>query len=671
MCGITAIMGLDEERENRKNEIERMSSMLAHRGPDGWGTYISENIALGHTRLSIIDMTSGNQPMMTDKSVIAYNGEVYNYLEIRNELVKKGVCFNTKSDTEVVLKAFEYYGNDAFKKFNGQFAFIIWNKIEKKMVIARDRYGIRPLYILKYRNRYYFSSEMKAFDVLEGYNRTFNIQNLYEHALLWNSIDDNTVFNDIRILPAGTFEIYKDGESPLNFRYYEIGESNSGSPVDFMEAKDEFEALLQDSVKLRLRSDVPVACYLSGGIDSSVITHLTAEIMGERFKTFSVAFDDKDYDESEYQRELVNYINSDHYELKIDYDLINNNFMDAVYHTERPIFRTAPIPLFLLAKAVNNSDIKVVLTGEAADEILYGYDSFKELMLLALWRKEPLSKEIDIVLKNLYPHLSHFSDSKQFKFIKMYYEGFVNDYDNELAGLNIRTTNNKIITNYLNRDHGVKYDKDKLVDKIRKILPNNFHSWTILQKNQFLEMKSLLSGYLLSSQGDRMSLAHSVEGRYPFLDHRIVEKVFYYKDSFKLNKLFQKYLLKETFKEKIPTSIINRPKLPYQAPDLKSFFRNGKPTDNAGYFLSNKIISDYGIFDEKIVSRLLNKFKIRTLDQIGYRDNMVITFILSTQIVKYWINNPQIISLDNKIKKVEIVDYPENSISNSNLKRNV
>jgi asparagine synthase (glutamine-hydrolysing) len=240
----------------------------------------------------------------------------------------------------------------------------------------------------------------------------------------------------------------------------------------------------------------------------------------------------------------------------------------------------------------------------------------------------------------------------------MYYEGFVDDYDNDLTGLNIRIGNNKIITNYLHKEHNIKFNKDELLEKIKKILPDNFKSWTLLQKNQFLEMKSLLSGYLLSSQGDRMSLAHSIEGRYPFLDHRIVEKTFYYKDSFKLYNLSQKYLLKKAFSNKIPESIINRPKLPYQAPDLKSFLRNGKPTENTEYFLSKEMLNKYGIFDEKFVARLLYKYKNKSREQVGYRDNMIITFLLSAQIAKFWIDNPQIHTLDMKRKNVEVSDYP-------------
>lgn len=657
MCGIAGILSLKTDPYFQERSIKKMISTLEHRGPDGWGIYITQNVALGHTRLSIIDLVGGNQPMISDRYVIAYNGEVYNYIELRKDLINRGFHFNTTSDTEVILRAFEYFGTDCFHRFNGQFALLLWDKKEKRLVLARDRYGIRPLYILEHKDSYYFASEMKAFDIIEGHQREFNNQTLFEHALFWNTIGDDTVFENIRSLPAGTFEVYKTGEKPRNYRYYEIGESQGRSPNEDA-AMEEFSELLKDSVSLRLRSDVPVACYLSGGIDSSVITYLTALNKKEKFKTFSVAFEDKDFDESIYQKEMVSKINSDHFELKVNYDLLDENFFDAVYHFERPVFRTAPTPLFLLSKEVQARGIKVVLTGEAADEILYGYDSFKELKLLEFWSREPGSVLRPLLIKKLYPHLKHYSNPKQFGLIQIYYESFLNDFNNELAGLNMRTHNNKVLSNYFVKDVKIAFDKEKILERIRNILPDNFYSWSLLQRNQFLEMKSLLSGYLLSSQGDRMSLAHGVEGRYPFLDHRIVEKLFYYDDQFKLKVFSQKHLLRESYKDAIPASIINRPKMPYQAPDLKAFFKGGTLSDLAAYFLSKEMLNKFGIFDDKIVGRFLRKYDRGIPEAIGYRDNMLITFILSSQMVNHWIRNPRLHTLDERLKNVEVIDAP-------------
>jgi asparagine synthase (glutamine-hydrolysing) len=665
MCGILGILGFEPHEANRTKEIMEMTSTLQHRGPDGFGYYISPDIALGQTRLSIIDLSTGDQPFTTEKSIMVYNGEVYNYIEIRKELEQHGVHFKSTSDTEVIIRAYEFYGEQCLTKFNGQFSFLIWNREKKELFAARDRFGIRPLYILNHNGNFYFSSELKAFDTIQKFNRQFDIDNLFEHALFWNTTGDATVFKNIRSLPGGSYIRFKNGQVVCEKKYYEIGGNNSSTAKTYQEAKDEFNGLLDDAVKLRLRSDVPVGAYLSGGIDSSVITYLIHKNKPDRLKTFSITFENKEFDESEYQKEMIKKINSDHVFLNITSEKIDNALPLAVYHAERPIFRTAAVPLFLLSEKVKENNIKVVLTGEGADELLYGYDSYKELKMLKFWSKFPGSKYRPLLIKKLYPHLNHYNNNEMYGLMKMYYEGFLNDFENPLASLNIRMHNNKAIENYFNKDFNISFQKDSIISKVQQTLPSNYDKWDIYQKNQFLEMKTLLSGYLLSSQGDRMSLAHSIEGRYPFLDHRIVDSLFYMNDEFKMKGLSQKHLLRDSFSEKVPDSIINRPKKPYIAPDLSSFFRDGKPTENTSFFLNDSIVKDYGIWDPKYVARFLNKFKNGVPENVGYRDNMLVCFMLSTQIVQYWINNPIKYTLCEKDFKIKINDYKTANYENN------
>lgn len=658
MCGITGIFPAKYNSSVLKNTIGNMTAALEHRGPDGWGTYISDLVGLGHRRLSIIDLSGGDQPICTDNYVIVFNGEIYNYLELREELEKSGHKFITNSDTEVALRVFEQFGENAFTRFNGQFAMLIWDKKKKKLTAARDRYGIRPLYILKYNSSYFFASEVKSFKQIPGFKLNFNFENLFEHALLWNTLGDSTVYQNIRTVESGTYEIYsEDGNPPRIKRFYEIGESYNADKtkiISFEEAREEFTELLSDSIRLRLRSDVPVANYLSGGLDSSVVTYLTYKIKKEKFKIFSIRFNDKDFDESLYQDEMTKHILSKHSSVIMDYKTISEKLYDTIKHTERPVFRTAPVPMFCLSKLVRSNNIKVVLTGEAADEILYGYDSYKELRLLELMSNNAEKTAIDSFISMLYPHLHHYKDKKRIGFLKMYYEDLVPYYDNELVSLNIRLNNNSVIKNYFNKDFNIEFDRNKVLERVRSILPENYKSFTLLQKNQFLEMKTLLSGYLLSSQGDRMSLSHGVEGRYPFLDHKIVETLFNYPDEYKLKGLSQKYILKETFKGKIPGSIIKRPKLPYMAPDLKSFFKNGKLVDSINEFLSDSSINTHGIFNNKFIKRLIRKYEDRPIDKIGYRDNMLMTFIISTQMIDYMNKQKDDYELEQKNNKVDI-----------------
>ncbi len=657
MCGIAGIFNSRGDEGLQEQLIRRMLGAIRHRGPDEWGVYLSPRVTLGSARLSIVDLAEGHQPMTSERYVIAYNGEIYNYIELRKDLENSGVVFKTQSDTEVILKCFEAYGEESFRKFNGQFALLIWDKKNKQLIAARDRFGVRPLYVLHLNSRFYFASEMKSFDTLEGYRRVFDVGNLYQHALLWNTWGDRTVFQGIRSVQAGTYEIYKPEASPVAHRYYEIGESQeSDLPKDLETATAEFMELLEDAVRLRLRSDVPVANYLSGGIDSSVVTYLTAKINRARFKTYSIGFADSDFDETPFQREMVDRVGSEHQAIQVNYRAIDENFLDALYYTERPLFRTAPVPLYLLSKEVNRDGIKVVLTGEGADEVLYGYDSYKELKLLEFWSRHPESSTRAHLIRKLYPHLSHYADPKQFGFMRMYYEGFLKNFDNDLVGLNIRVHNNSAIHRFFNQDHHVGDVEKTLLAELQAGLPANFSSWSLLQKNQFLEMRTLLSGYLLSSQGDRMSMAHSVEGRYPFLDHRLVERVFYYPDRMKLCGFSQKHILRRAFRGQIPEGIIQRPKLPYQAPDLKSFYHTGVLSETAAHFLSEQSLKQYGIFNETEVAKFLRKFSRGVPERIGYRDNMFFTFILSCQMIASHTVSPRDVKLDEHRRTVILRD---------------
>lgn len=657
MCGIVGIHSNSLEIKTSKQLLMNMTSSLQHRGPDNWGYYASSQTMFGHTRLSIVDLSAGHQPMRIQDHIIAYNGEIYNYIELRKELEAAGVKFLTNSDTEVFLRAFIHYREKCFEKLNGQFAALIWNRKKKELTIVRDRYGIRPLYYLEFQNQYYFASEMKAFDQISGFERSYNAQQLFNHGLLWNTCGSNTVYNDIDSLPGGSFAVFRDGKKIKAERYYELGRNYTEEKRSYTDVEEEFRYLMDDAVKLRLRSDVPVGAYLSGGIDSSVILSLISKHTSNSYKSFSIAFEDKEYDESVFQKEMVNTIRTEHHTERITYDKIDETFPEVIYHTERPVFRTAPTPLFLLSSMVKKNDIKVVLTGEGADEILWGYDSFKEVRLLEFWNKYPDSKIRPLLIKRLYPHLNHYSDERKFGLMKMFYEDFLNEINNDLASGNIRTHNNKILKNYFDKRHNLEFNKSALLDEYNLDKPGTFNNWNSLQKNQHLEMRSLLAGYLLSSQGDRMSLAHGVEGRYPFLDHRVVDMLFKVNSDFKLRGLNQKFLLKKGFANDIPESIINRPKRPYMSPDLKSFCRNGKLTENASFFLDNKLIVDYQIFNPKWIQRFLMKFKDGVPENIGYRDNMIITFILSAQIAQYWAKNPRSFHLPEELLTVAINDF--------------
>lgn len=658
MCGVVGILK-NESGVALKKEVESLLPYIEHRGPDAWGSYAAPGIGLGHTRLSIIDINHGHQPMVSSYSSLSFNGEIYNYIELREELKILGATFQTDSDTEVVQRAIEHWGTDAFKRFNGQFAILYWDKRKKELLAARDRYGIRPLYYLIHNNNIYFSSELKVFDQVEGRKRHWNPQRLLEHGLLWNTLGNETVFDDIYSIEGGHYQIFSTKRIDPSKAYYILGESSQSEDLNqysFEEQSQLFREKIKESVKLRLRSDVPVGCYLSGGIDSSITSLLTKEINRKSFKSFSVTFSDPGLDESHYQKAMADSINSDHYSVNITGRDIEENFFNAAKHFERPVFRTAPTPLYLLSKKVREENVKVVLTGEAADEILFGYDTNRELLLLEKWKKGLSEDEIFEYLKQLNPHLDHYKDKQKVGFLKMYYEGFLSRFEGPLAGLCMRTSNNQILANMFNKDWNLKFDFEKISEKLSSNTPEHVKSWSLLKRNQYLEMKTLLPGYLLSAQGDRMAMANGIEGRFPFLDHNVVEWVLGLPEESKIKGYSTKYILKEAFKNDIPNEILNRPKRPYLAPDMAAFFPDGKRGILVDQFLNRDIIKNYGLYDPKMVERFIFKIEKRGLASAGYRDNMLISFLMSNQIIEYQIRNAESKKLDMSRQTINILE---------------
>ena len=656
MCGIAGILGSDLSVAERREQLAFMLGSIAHRGPDAWGTYVNSCVALGHVRLSVIDVTDGHQPLVhgrvtgrvtgreagqgaahdAGQDALSYNGEVFNHVELRRQLEGFGERFHTRSDTEVLLRALQHWGLDALPRLNGQFAFLYWDAAQRRLVAARDRYGILPLYYTSHEGRIYFASELKAFDAVPGFRRRLEPGHVLEHGLLWNTLEDRTVYAGIRSVEAGTCVLFgTPGRSApeRTLRYYRLGEgSREPVPATFDEAKGLLRQKLGDAVALRLRSDVPVGNYLSGGVDSSVIALLTDRLRTDRFRTFSIAFADPAYDESRYQAQMAARLRTEPFTLTVSDADIEQNFERAVRHGERPVFRTAPVPLLLLSRHVRESGIRVVLTGEAADEILWGYDSFKELKLLRFWARFPQSRLRPQLIRTLYPHLAHYRDSAQFGLMRMFYEGFLDTYDNALGGLNFRVHNNGILRSYMRPEHQEGMSNGALLERVRALLPPDASDLTMLQRNQILEMRTLLPGYLLSCQADRMSLANGVEGRYPFLDHELVEWAFQLPDHFKLPLLSHKHLLREAFRDDLPPEIVDRPKQPYQAPDLKAFFPGGRLCPLAQEHLDPRAIESVGLFDARMVQRFTAKFARGVPARLGYRDNMVFCFLLSTQI---------------------------------------
>jgi asparagine synthase (glutamine-hydrolysing) len=619
--------------------LRRMISTLSHRGPDADGIHVDGSVGLAHARLSIIDLQTGGQPMSaTDGRLwITFNGEIFNYVELREELVAKGHAFATRSDTEVILNAYREWGDDCVKHFNGQWSFAIWDSVERTLFASRDRMGIRPLFYTQTPNGFFFASEMKALLASGAVPAEFDAVGMDQVFTFWMSLPPRTVLKNILQLPPAHSLTVSDGEVRVH-EYWTPSFSRQAESiaVDEQEAGKQLLHLLCDATRIRLRSDVPVGAYLSGGIDSTLTTALVRRIAGDRLRSFSIAFHDKDYDESAYQLEASKFLGTQHSCVTCSSADVARVFPDVIRSAEQPIVRTAPAPMFLLSRLVHESGFKVVLTGEGADEVLGGYDIFKEAKIRRFWAHNLNSKWRPLLLKRMYPYLKDFQKQSA-ENLKHFFRVTPEDLASPLFSHLPRWELTSRLKLLFSRDFAAQIGKYDPLEELRESLPADFGSWTHLSQAQYLEAKYFLPGYLLSSQGDRMAMAHSVEGRYPFLDYRVVEFASKLPDRLKLRVLNEKYLLKQICKGMIPESILRRVKQPYRAPDSRCFFGESAP-EYVNELTTAASVSAAGVFDSHAVGALVAKFNAGKANSV--KDDMALVGVLSSQILAQEFVNP-------------------------------
>jgi asparagine synthase (glutamine-hydrolysing) len=632
MCGIAGFID-PLGRRNSENEaiLNRMLSRIQHRGPDETGLYITPKASIGNVRLSIIDLASGQQPMSSADGTkwIAYNGEVFNYIELREELISLGHKFKTKSDTEVVLHLYEEYGEKCLGKLNGQFAFAVYDEREEELFLARDRVGIRPLYYSNAGGCLVFGSEIKSVFEYPDIERKISPKGLHQVFTFWSTLTPDTVFEGIKELSPGHYLRFKKGEVKTEAYWhlkFAAGEDLFKGSID--DAAEELRYLFKDAVKLRLRADVQVAAYLSGGLDSSITTSFIKEIQPEVLNTFSIGFADKIFDETKYQQEVSKFLDTDHRSITIHDSDIPEMLSRVVWHTETPILRTSPLPMMKLSGLVRDNNIKVVITGEGADEVFGGYNIFKETVIRHFWAKYPKSKLRPLLLKKLYPYIPQIANASS-AILRMFYGYRLEDTRSPVYSHLLRWKNNSRILNHLSSEmKQYTYFPDP-VKEYGQGVKDMIEGYTSLQKAQFIETNVFMSGYLLSSQGDRMAMGNSVEGRYPFLDHRIIEFASTLPDEYKLKGLNEKYILKHMMKGKLPQSVLRRPKQAYRAPVATALMKD--KTGMVDEMLSEGRIKRTGIFNYETFGKVIEKLKKGAVP--SEVDSMTIVGILTTQIM--------------------------------------
>lgn len=559
MCGITGFNWSDSIK------ISELTETLKHRGPDDTGIFCDNNISIGQKRLSILDLSdAGHQPMFYDRKNgasskkhntelieksnigIVFNGEIYNFKEIKNELNKKDYNFTSNCDTELVLAAYTEWGTACVEKFNGMWAFCIYDKQKNTLFLSRDRLGIKPLYYYESSDKFIFASELKPFFKAKI---PFEIDNnALNHYFIFNCTpNDNSILSNVKKLQAGENIIYSLSHSKIiskkKYRTTKFGNNN----LSLQKASSQLYKLLEDSVKKRLLSDVEVGAFLSGGIDSSVIVYFMQKYV-ESLKTFSISFDYKEYNESSYARLVANKFGTKHHEIKFTAHDIKKLIDELPFYYDNPFGDSSMIPTYLVSKVASNH-VSVVLSGTGSDEIFAGYKRYKEyLTLLKLFKKPTAVKKIitglyslkDTDKANKLRELLNTKDTTTlyFKLLSDLYRGNTpyKTYLSKIDNLKAYFSQDNPINNILNLDQNLYLSEDLLVKE------------------------------------DRATMAHSLEGRVPFLDHRIVDFANSLPVNYKLKNGTSKYILKKTFENYIPQSILKRKKRGFGVP-LKHYFR--------------------------------------------------------------------------------------------------
>ena len=634
MCGVSGIIDFDTS-EVKKDILLRMLGLMNHRGPDAFGIYLEKGIGLAHARLSIIDLSGGDQPIHNEDGTIwiVYNGEVFNYPDLREDLVARGHRFYTNTDTEVLVHLYEEKGPEFLKDLNGQFGFALWDKRIGRLLLARDRLGIRPLFYYHRGRRLVFGSEVKTLFADSRIPRALNLQTLSDVFTGWTPLGNLTAFKGIHQVPPGHYALFsKRGLSihpywRLSFSHGENRERPLGEWVE------ELKSLLHDATRIRLRADVPVGAYLSGGLDSTYVTSVVKRFFNNELRTFSVSFTDGRFDEAPFQLKAVKAIGTDHRNNRCTEHDIGEVFPHVVWHAEVPLLRTAPAPLYQLAHLVRENNFKVVLTGEGSDEIFAGYDIFKEDRVRRFWARQPDSAMRPALFGKLYPDIFS-SDSKRSRvFLENFFRKGLTNTDSPVYSHFIRWENTSQLKGFFSAEMKDAVDRNgSFEERFTATLPKDFMSWNALSRAQYTEIVIFLSNYLLSSQGDRMAMAHAVEGRFPYLDHRVVEFACRVPAHYRMLGLKEKFILRKAAADLIPPELAKRPKQPYRAPISRCFLSTPQH-EYVQELLSERVIRDAGYFDFRRVRALVEKCRKKEGKLLSERENMGLVGILSTQLL--------------------------------------
>lgn len=623
MCGIAGI-ARQAPTGVTVQSLGRMAAAIRHRGPDGYGFYSGRKVGLAHVKLSVVDVGGGGQPLTNEDGqiVLASTCEVFNHPELRHELEERGHVFRTRCHAEVLVHGYEEWGPGLLQRLDGQFAFAIYDRNRETVLLARDRFGVRPLFYAQRNGDLFFGSEIKAILASGEVDSALDPRGLDEVLRFGAARPPRTPFSGIAALEPGTYGIWKDGAFWLR-HYYELDYPEaSDEPVDVIERLDE---IMLRSVGLRLRADVPVGAYLSGGFDSSIIASLARSASRHPLQSFSITYAIPEFDESLHQEEVADAVGSVHTASVIAMDTIAQSFPSVLWHTETPLLRTAPALMYHLAKLTKESGVKVVVGGEGADEIFLGSDLFKEHSVRRFCMRRPQSLGRRRLFDRIYPDLPSGAGGPESLRRSLLDTGAPNDP--------LFSHLPRFISSHIDDFYAPEFKASlgglDVTTELRASLPTRFFGWSPLNQAAYLEMTTRLSPYLLSSNGDRMTMAHSVEGRYPFLDHRLFEFAATLPTGSRLRGLREKEVLRRWASRILPGQIKSKEKPSQRAPDAQNFFLPTSPSW-IGDHLTTEALRRVGIFSPAAVGGLVRRCSAGLSHALG--ENQAMVGVLSTQL---------------------------------------
>jgi asparagine synthase (glutamine-hydrolysing) len=610
MCGIAGFINAGGTKDLQSSWIKQMMEAIRHRGPDGGGSYLCPPAVLGHRRLSVIDLEAGWQPMIDDEAKVStvFNGEIYNFLEIRHELEKRGYGFRTRSDTEALLKSYICYGADCLTRFEGMFAFAIWDERNQTLFAARDRMGKKPFYYTLQNGVFAFASELTAFKNLPFIKLEVERKSIARYLAYEYVPTPDTIYKNIFKLRPGHYLIFSNGILKT-VRYWDLPVPAQKVNISEDECCERIVSLLGQAIKRRLISDVPLGVFLSGGIDSSAVVALMSELVPpSEIKTFSIGFRESSYDESPYARMVSNLFGTHHYEETLSAIDAGDLLPEIVSRQDEPMADPSVVPTFLLSK-ITRKKVTVALGGDGGDELFAGYEYYTGSILADYYLRLPLVLREDIIkpLLRLLPVSTGYVSPRHVmeKFIRgteapdwlrsqIWVGAFTPDFEKDLW-----------------KDFPLSSSNPELMYEQTKSLFQNFRATNSLDKVFYLFAKQYLLDYILVKV-DRCSMMHALEVRAPFLDKDVVEFVFGLPSHMKIKRLTRKYLLKKALRNHLPKSILHRKKRGFLIPTALWLKKNLSHLVDEELGESN--IRRQGLFNHKFISEMISKHKAGKAD---------------------------------------------------------